>query len=68
MGRYATPDLGYVFHIERVEAMVGESDELRRITLRVTLIYRREDDGWKIVHRQADPIMTPRLIDSIIEE
>jgi hypothetical protein len=31
------------------------------------MIYRREDDGWKIVLRQADPIMAPRPIDSIIE-
>ena len=67
MARYATSDLGYVFHIERVEAKVGDSDEPRRFALRVTMIYRREDDGWKIVHRQADPIMTPRPIDSIFE-
>jgi ketosteroid isomerase-like protein len=67
MARHATSEMGYVFHIERVEAKVGESDERRRITLRVTMIYRREDDGWKIVLRQADPIMTPRPIDSIIE-
>ncbi len=68
MARHATSDMGYVFHIERVAAKVGESDEPRRITLRVTMIYRREADGWKIVHRQADPIMTPRPIDSIFEE
>jgi ketosteroid isomerase-like protein len=68
LARHATSDLGYVFHIERVAAKVGESDELSRITLRVTMIYRRKDDGWKIVLRQADPIMTPRPIDSIIEK
>lgn len=68
MARHATPDLGYVFHIERVVAKVGDSDDLSRIALRVTMIYRREDDGWKIVLRQADPIMTPRPIDSIIEK
>ena len=68
MSRYATSDLGYVFHIERVKAKVGDNDEPRRFALRVTMIYRREDDGWKIVHRQADPIMTPRPIDSIFEE
>lgn len=50
--------MGYVFHIERVVAKVGDSDDLRRITLRVTMTFRREDDGWKIVLRQADPIMT----------
>jgi ketosteroid isomerase-like protein len=68
MASHATSDFGYVFHIERVVAKVGDSDDLRRITLRVTMIYRREDDGWKIVLRQADPIMTPRPIDSIIEK
>jgi hypothetical protein len=67
MARQATSEMGYVFHIERVAAKVGESDELSRITLRVTMIYRLEDDGWKIVLRQADPIMAPRPIDSIIE-
>jgi ketosteroid isomerase-like protein len=51
--------------VEQV-AKVGDSDDLRRITLRVTMIYRREDNGWKIVLRQADPIMTPQPIDSII--
>ena len=68
IARHATSEIGYVFHIERVEAKVGESDEPSRITLRVTMIFRREDDGWKIVLRQADPIMTPLSIDSIIEK
>jgi ketosteroid isomerase-like protein len=53
--------------VEQV-AKVGDSDDLRRITLRVTMIYRREDNGWKIVLRKADPIMTPQPIDSIIEK
>ena len=68
MARHATSDLGYVFHIERVMAKVGDSEKPRRIALRVTMIYRREDVGWRIVHRQADPIMTPRPIESIFEE
>lgn len=68
MARFVSSDLGYVFHIERVKAKLGESDEIRPIALRVTMIYRREDDGWKIIHRQADPIMRPRPIDSIIDE
>lgn len=68
LARHSTSDFGYVFHIERVEAKVGESDEPRRFALRVTMIYRREDDGWKIVLRQADPIMTPRPIDSIFDK
>jgi ketosteroid isomerase-like protein len=68
LARLATSDLGYVFHIERASAKVGESNEPRRITLRVTMIYRREDDGWKIILRQADPIMTLQPVESIIEK
>lgn len=67
MARHSTSDLGYVFHIERALAKIGENSEPSRITLRVTMIYRREDDGWRIILRQADPIMTPQPIDSIIE-
>jgi ketosteroid isomerase-like protein len=68
LARFATPDLGYLFHIERTSAKVGESNEPRRITLRVTMIYRREEDGWKIILRQADPIMTPQPVESIFEK
>jgi ketosteroid isomerase-like protein len=68
LARFVTPDMGYVFHIERASAKLGESKETSRVTLRVTMIYRREDDGWKIVLRQADPIMTPQPIESVIEK
>lgn len=68
VSKYVTPELGYVFHIERFEGKVGDREEMSRISLRVTMIYRREGDSWKIVHRQADPIMTPRPIESIIED
>ena len=67
LARFATADLGYVFHIERVVARLGDREEPRRFALRVTTVYRREDGGWKIVLRHADPIMTPRPIDSILE-
>jgi ketosteroid isomerase-like protein len=68
VARYATPNLGCLFHIERSESKIGENTEPSRITLRITIIYRREEDGWKIVLRHADPIMKPRSIDPIIEK
>ena len=67
VSRYSTADLGYVVQIERAQAKLGGADEVSPISLRVTMIFRREDDGWKVVHRHADPIMAPRPITTVVE-
>jgi ketosteroid isomerase-like protein len=63
---YATADLAYIVEIERARAKIGGGDDMLPIALRVTTIFRREDDGWKVVHRHADPITTPRPIESVL--
>lgn len=69
VSKYVTPELAYIVEFERVpEVKVGGSNEVSRVSLRVTTIFRREDDGWKVVHRQADPITGPRPPESIIEK
>ena len=60
-------DLAYMLEIERFEAKVGGSDEVSPVALRTTSIFRREDGTWKLVHRHADPITTPRPADSVIQ-
>ena len=67
VSRYVTSELAYVVHVERVEAKVGGREELSSVSLRVTMIFRREDDTWKIVHRHADPITAARAAESIIQ-
>ncbi len=52
-----TPDLAYELDIQRGRMRLGDADEMASVTLRVTSIFRREDDGWKIVHRHADPLV-----------
>jgi ketosteroid isomerase-like protein len=64
---YATPDLAYELAIERSRAKVGGADEAVPLSLRVTTIFRREDDGWRIVHRQADPITGKRPAESMVQ-
>jgi ketosteroid isomerase-like protein len=49
------PDLAYRVVIERGTAKVGGSDQMSDLAVRVTCIYALEDDGWKLVHRHADP-------------
>ena len=62
-----TPELAYIVEIERYQAKVGESEEVTPVVLRCTTVFRREDDAWKIVHRHADPITTPRAAESVVE-
>lgn len=67
ISEYATPDLAYILEFERVRMKIGGADEKAPVTLRTTTIFRREDDGWRIDHRHADPITSPRPPESIIE-
>lgn len=64
--RYETSELAYLLEIERFEAKVAGSDELTALSLRVTSIFRREDGRWKLLHRHADPITSPRSGDSVV--
>jgi ketosteroid isomerase-like protein len=67
VSRYSTPDLGYVVQIERTQARLAGSGNLSPIALRVTMIFRREGDTWRVAHRHADPITTARPISTVIE-
>ena len=53
--------------LERQEARLTGREDMARISLRVTMVFRREGDTWKVVHRHADPITTARAITTIIE-
>jgi ketosteroid isomerase-like protein len=69
VSKLVTPELAYVVWIERQDAKMGANDELTPFSLRVTMIFRPEEEGeWKIVHRHADPITTPRAAESVIQE
>lgn len=50
---YASGDLAYTVGIERYRATTSSGVTVQN-TLRVTHVYRREADGWKIVHRHGD--------------
>jgi ketosteroid isomerase-like protein len=67
ISEYETSDLAYHVEIQRAQGKLGGTDEMSPISLRVTTIFRREDDGWRIVHRHADPITSPRPIESVVK-
>jgi ketosteroid isomerase-like protein len=64
---YTGTDLAYMVEIERTRAKVGGSADVSPIALRVTTIFRLEDGGWKVLHRHADPVTSPRPIESVIQ-
>ena len=66
--RHVTAELAYVVQIERPEAKIGGGEDITPFSLRVTMIFRPEEGGWKIVHRHADPITTPQPAESVIQE
>ncbi len=68
ISKYVTADLAFVLEIEWQEVKVGGRPDITPSPLRVTMIYRPEDGTWKIVHRHADPIVSTKPPDSIIQK
>jgi len=64
----SSEDLAYTLEIERCRVKVGGARGTAPSSLRVTTIFRREEAGWKVLHRHADPITTPRPIESVVED
>ena len=67
VSRCVTAELAYIVELEHYEAKVGGSDTITPVDVRVTTVFRREDDTWKVVHRHADPITAARPAESVIE-
>jgi ketosteroid isomerase-like protein len=61
---YETADLAYDVGIQRFQAKLAGAEAMAPVALRVTTIFRREDDGWRIVHRHADTITEQQLPES----
>ena len=66
--KHATQNLGYIVEIERFEGKVGGREDMARVVLRVTSIFRREDGIWKLVHRHGDPVVSIQAPDSVVRK
>lgn len=60
-------DLAYTVEIERVRTKVGGRDDFSDVAVRVTCVYRHEPEGWKLVHRHADPAVERQTADSVVQ-
>ncbi len=66
IAKYVSDDLACIVEVERGRVKVGGGEELVPVALRVTSLFRLEHASWKLVHRHADPITTPRPAASVI--
>lgn len=53
--------------LERYQAKVGGREEPAPVALRVTTVFRPEDDTWKVVQRHVDPINTEQPAESVLQ-
>jgi hypothetical protein len=49
-----TPEFAYMARIEHFTFRAPDRAEMTTQDLRVTVIFRHESDGWRVVHRHAD--------------
>jgi ketosteroid isomerase-like protein len=68
VAKYVTDELACILWIERTNAKVGGAEDVTPCDLRVTMTLRPEEGTWKVVHRHADPITTPRPAESVIQD
>ena len=54
--RFETNDLGYLLGFEHAQVKRLGSDAINTMNLRVTTIFRHDQDGWKLVLRHADRV------------
>jgi len=66
VAKYVSGDLACIVEVEHGRAKVGGGADLVPVAVRVTSLFRLERGDWKLVHRHADPITTPRPATSVI--
>jgi ketosteroid isomerase-like protein len=53
-------DLGYLVGVQHAEVRLVDQPDPVAMHLRITELYRREDNAWKLIHRHADPHAEPQ--------
>jgi ketosteroid isomerase-like protein len=63
---YASGNLAVLVAVERQHGEVGNYPA-QDWSLRVTLVFRREESAWRLVHRHADALVHPITFDQLAE-
>jgi ketosteroid isomerase-like protein len=60
-------ELAYTTAIERADVGLQGQDKAAPMALRVTHVFRREEGGWKLILRHADPLMGKTAPDAVLK-
>ena len=63
---HGSGDTFVLVEIENGRAKLGNSPDFADFSARVTSVYQRTGRQWRLVHRHADPITTPRGAESML--
>lgn len=63
---YGSGEQFVLVEIENGRAKLGNSSDFADFSARVTSVYQRAGKQWRLVHRHADPITTPRGAESML--
>jgi uncharacterized protein (TIGR02246 family) len=63
---YGDARLVCLVEIEHDRAKLGTSPDFVEFAARVTSVYEKIGGRWKLVHRHADPITSPRAAESVL--
>lgn len=61
-------DLATSLDIERNEVVIKGTTQLKKMGLRVTTVFRRENGKWKMTHRHGDPFVDEQKLGAVIRE
>jgi ketosteroid isomerase-like protein len=61
-------DLAYTVWIERGEVRLSDREEYTPIAIHVTHIFRRQLDGWKLLHRHGGAVVEKIQVAGILQK
>src|SRR5262245_49001293 len=67
LAQNASGNLGFSVWLEQGDALMEGEEAFRPIALRVTHIYRYEENIWRIIHRHADAVINKTAPDAVLQ-
>ena len=68
LATHVSADLACTVELEHWDVRLASTGETATIDLRVTHVYRREEDGWKVIHRHGEHLVPKGNMEAIVKK